>query len=120
LSERNAEFRSEQHRQTIRRRVQRGDAVGFFNLLTGPELLNVTESQLPEHRERLYPPTVTLSMFMRQTLDADGSCQKAGQQLGGATPCGRPERAERSHRRILQSAGALARIDGDRLDARRR
>ncbi|MEO7127742.1 MAG: IS4 family transposase, partial [Rhodoferax sp.] len=28
-------------------------------------------------RERLYPPTVTLSMFMRQVLEADGSCQKA-------------------------------------------
>jgi hypothetical protein len=24
-----------------------------------------------------YPPTVTLSMFMRQALEADGSCQKA-------------------------------------------
>jgi hypothetical protein len=47
------------------------------NLPTGPELLEVTESHLPEHRERLYPPTVTLSMFMRQALDADGSCQKA-------------------------------------------
>src|SRR5690606_7096180 len=32
---------------------------------------------LPEHRERLYPPTVTLSMFLHQSLDADGSCQKA-------------------------------------------
>lgn len=29
------------------------------------------------HRERLYPPTVTLSMFMRQALQADGSRQKA-------------------------------------------
>ena len=37
----------------------------------------MTEAHLPEHRERLYPPTVTLSMFMRQGLDADGSCQKA-------------------------------------------
>lgn len=49
----------------------------FFNLLTGPELLEMTESHLPEHRERLYPPTVALSMFMRQALNADGSCQKA-------------------------------------------
>jgi IS4 transposase len=77
LRERNAEFHSEQHRQQIRRRARRVDAVGFFNLLTGPELLEVTEAHLPEHRERLYPPTVTLSMFMRQALDADGSCQKA-------------------------------------------
>jgi hypothetical protein len=51
--------------------------VDFFNLLTGPELLEVTESHLPEHRERLYPPTVVLSMFKKQALNTDGSCQKA-------------------------------------------
>jgi hypothetical protein len=51
--------------------------VDFFNLLTGPELLEVTESLLPEHRERLYPPTLALSMFMGQALSQDGSCQKA-------------------------------------------
>ena len=49
----------------------------FFNVLTGPELLELTESQLPEHRERLYPPTVALSMFIRQALAADPSCQRA-------------------------------------------
>jgi hypothetical protein len=49
----------------------------FFNVLTGEELLDVTEAQLPEHRERLYPPTVTLSMFLRQALDPDPSCQRA-------------------------------------------
>ena len=52
-------------------------AVEFFNILTSPELLAMTEALLPEHRERLYPPTVVLSMFMRQVLQADGSCQKA-------------------------------------------
>jgi IS4 transposase len=51
--------------------------VEFFNILTSPQLLETTEALLPEHRERLYPPTVALSMFMRQALDADGSCQKA-------------------------------------------
>jgi len=53
------------------------EAVDFFNLLTAPALLELTESLLPEHRERLYPPTETLSMFMGQVLAADGSCQKA-------------------------------------------
>jgi hypothetical protein len=53
------------------------DAVDFFNMLTGPELLEKTEASLPEHRERLYPPTVTLSMFMKQALEDDGSCQRA-------------------------------------------
>jgi len=49
----------------------------FFNMLTGPQLLELTEAHLPAHRERLYPPTVTLSMFLGQALSEDGSCQKA-------------------------------------------
>ena len=40
-------------------------------------MLELTEAHLPEHRERLYPPTVTLSMFLRQALAADRSCQQA-------------------------------------------
>ena len=46
-------------------------------MLTSPEMLETTERLMPEHRERLYPPTVALSMFMRQALEADHSCQKA-------------------------------------------
>ena len=46
-------------------------------MLTSPQLLDTTEALLPEQRERLYPPTVALSMFMRQVLESDGSCQKA-------------------------------------------
>ena len=57
--------------------VQSVDANRFFNLLTGPELLETVEATLPEHRERRYPPTVTLSMFLGQALSADSSCQKA-------------------------------------------
>jgi hypothetical protein len=49
----------------------------FFNVLTSPELLDITEAHLPEHRERLYPPTVTLSMFLHQAMAADRSCQRA-------------------------------------------
>jgi hypothetical protein len=52
-------------------------AVDFFNVLTGPQMLEQTEALLPEHRERLYPPTVTLAMFMKQALEEDRSCQKA-------------------------------------------
>ena len=66
-----------QHRRRIHRRARSTEAVEFFNILTSPELIDTTEALLPEHRERLYPPTVTLSMFMRQTLEADASCQKA-------------------------------------------
>lgn len=66
-----------QRRLKIDRRASSTPAVEFFNVLTSPQLLDTTEAQLPKHRERLYPPTVTLSMFMRQVLDTDGSCQKA-------------------------------------------
>jgi Transposase DDE domain len=77
LTDHSAEFESQQHRKRIGRRVREIEAVDFFNVLTGPELLDKTEAYLPEHRERLYPPTVTLSMFMMQALNEDGSCQKA-------------------------------------------
>jgi len=51
------------HRQTlggVQSRARRAQAVDYFNILTSPELLDITEAHLPEHRERLYPPTVTL------------------------------------------------------------
>jgi hypothetical protein len=51
--------------------------VDFFNLLTSDSLLDQVEAHLPQHRERLYPPTVTLSMFVMQALSADRSCQRA-------------------------------------------
>lgn len=77
MSNRNARYQLRQHRSNIERRAGQCNAVDFFNVLTGPELLETTEAHLPEHRERLYPPTVTLSMFMKQALEQDGSCQKA-------------------------------------------
>jgi hypothetical protein len=66
-----------QRHRLIGQRASKSQTGEFFNLLTGTQLLEATEAQVPEHRERLYPPTVALSMFMRQVLDADGSCQKA-------------------------------------------
>jgi len=61
----------------IAKQVQHVNANHFFNLLTSPQLLETVEAQLPDHRERQYPPTVTLSMFLSQTMSADGSCQNA-------------------------------------------
>lgn len=61
----------------IRRHATKSDSFSFFNLLTGPEMLDQVESLLPEHRERLFPPTETLSMFLAQALNADRSCQQA-------------------------------------------
>ncbi len=75
--DRKAQSDLHRHRSRIGRRARSTEAVEFFNVLTSPELLQTTEALLPEHRERLDPPTVTLSMSMRQALEADGSCQKA-------------------------------------------
>ena len=49
-----------QRRNAIRRRARSAETVEFFNILTSPELLETTEALLPEHRERLYPPTVKI------------------------------------------------------------
>ena len=68
--------RAQQCRQ-ISRRVDDSDAYAFFNLLTGPAWFDQVEALLPEHRERLFPPTETLSMFLGQALSADRSCQQA-------------------------------------------
>jgi hypothetical protein len=77
LSNRNAEFKSQQQAREIGRRARQVDSMDFFNLITGPELLETLEALLPEYRERKFPPTVTLAMFLGQVLRADSSCQNA-------------------------------------------
>ena len=64
-----------QQQRRVRSHADTRDAYTFFNLLTGPALLGEVEALLPEHRERLFPPTETLSMFLAQALSADRSCQ---------------------------------------------
>ena len=77
----------------IRNRASNSDSYEFFNMLTSPELLDQVEILLPEHRERLYPPTETLSMFLAQALSTDRSCQRAVNDaaikrlVGGMTAC---------------------------------
>lgn len=79
--------------QRIRRRADHSDAYTFFNLLTRPALLDRVESRLPEHRERLFPPTETLSRFLSQASSADRSCQRAVNDaavkrlIGGLSVC---------------------------------
>ncbi len=57
--------------------AENSDSYTFFNVLTAPEFLDQMDSSLPEHRERLFPPTETLSMFLAQAMSADRSCQSA-------------------------------------------
>jgi hypothetical protein len=61
--------------QRIERQVQRLQAYDYFNLLTRSPLLDRVDQHSPAYRERLYPPTETLSLFMTQTLNSDRACQ---------------------------------------------
>lgn len=64
---------SQQHR--VQRYAAASDVFDFFNRLTSPELLGTLESSLPNYRERLFPPTEALSMFLAQAMKPDRSCQ---------------------------------------------
>ena len=66
-----------QQQRCVHNRATNIDSYDFFNVLTGPELLDQVEVLLPGHRERLFPPTETLSMFLAQALSTDRSCQRA-------------------------------------------
>jgi len=66
-----------EQQKRVQRRAEETDSYAFFNLLTGPQMFDGLEQQLPPHRERLFPPTETLSMFLAQVLSPDGSCQQA-------------------------------------------
>lgn len=52
------------------------DNLAFFNLLTSDKVLHELEDNLPEHRERVFPPTETLSLFLTQVMSSDQSCQQ--------------------------------------------
>lgn len=66
--------------QRIKSHRIQSDSDAFFNVLTSDALLSNVEALLPEHRERLYPPTETLSMFLAQAMSADRSCQHSVNQ----------------------------------------
>ena len=57
--------------------VKNTDATHFLNVLSNNELAQTIENHTPEHRDRIYPPLKTLSMFLAQALSEDRSCSKA-------------------------------------------
>lgn len=103
------------------------NAYAFFNLLTGPQFFERVESLLPPHRERLFPPTETLSMFLSQALSADRSCQQAVDELAvkrlaaGLTPCSTRTGAYCKARKLLPQdmVRTLACYAGDKSVDRR-
>ncbi len=61
--------------KSVNRYRQNNHYLDVFNLITSDTLFDRIEALLPKHRERLFPPTETLSMFVAQALSADQSCQ---------------------------------------------
>ena len=91
------------------------------DLLAEPEL----KMLLPKHRDRLFTPEKTLSMFMAQALDADHSCQKAVNLAAinrleeGLTPCSTATGAYCRARKRLpgQWVSRLVQKTGQRISA---
>ena len=102
------------------------DSYSFFNLLTSDLLFEELESRLPPHRERLYPPTETLSMFLSQAMSQDRSCQNvvnrhAVRCLAGGLPVSSTHTGGycRARQRLpLEMVQGLARFLGGHLDGR--
>lgn len=84
---------SNQHqRNRVSHYANTSSSYTWFNLITSEQLLDTMESLLPEHRERQYPPTECLSLFLAQAMSADRSCQNIVNQtavdrmVGGLPP----------------------------------
>jgi len=111
--------------QRIQDYVHNSDAYSFFNLLTGSELLDTVEALLPEHRERMFPPTETLSMFLAQALSQDRSCQNVVNDaavkrlVGGLSPCSTLTGGycQARQRLPLSLVSSLARQTGQLIDS---
>ncbi len=75
----NASSKTNRTQQHLRVRTYANDmaAGDFFEALTSAELTPILEKVLPAHRDRLYGPVQTLSMFLPQVISADKSCQNA-------------------------------------------
>jgi hypothetical protein len=108
----------------INRYRHQSDGYRFFNILTSDALLAKVEALLPEHRERLYPPTETLSLYLAQAMNADHSCKQIVNQFAigriaeGLSACSTATGAYcRARARLPEAMVAdLARYLGDLID----
>ena len=107
--------------------AKKNDSYSFFNLLTGPEMLSKIEELLPDtHRERQFPPTETLSMFLAQAMSEDRSCQKAVNDavikrvVGGLSLCstGTGGYCQARQRLPLEMVSTLVRYTGELMNSK--
>lgn len=122
----NAKHKLAQTQRRIKKHAQEIDAYDFFNLLTSTELLSTVEELSPPFRERTFPPTETLSMFLSQALSADRSCQNivntsAVQKIVGGLPPHSVRTGSycKARQRLpTEMIAGLVRCTGRRIDAR--
>lgn len=108
----------------VKKHAQKSDSYNFFNLLTGPQLFSTVEDLLPEYRERRFPPTETLSLFLAQAMSSDSSCQNIVNELAvqrvshGLPPCSTHTGSYCKARQRLPVAmlSKLVRCTGELLD----
>lgn len=67
--------------QRIKKHAKKSTPHNFLQLLNSPQIREAIVQLLPEHRQRLFPPTQTLSMFLSQALSPDRSCQAIVNQV---------------------------------------
>ena len=112
--------------QRIQSLAKNTDSYRFFNVLTGPKMLSKVEELLPEeYRERQFPPTETLSMFLAQAMSEDGSCQKTVNEaaikrlMGGLSPCSTATGGYcRARQRLpLEMVSTLVRYTGEQMNS---
>jgi hypothetical protein len=73
--------KSKKNNQKLANHIEKTDPSAFYDLLNGPSLAGSFEHYQPEHRNRVYTPSVTLSMFLSQVLSKDCPCQKVVDDL---------------------------------------
>lgn len=111
--------------QSISAKAASVDVRDFFNLLTAPKLFDAVKWASPPHRERLFSPKETLSMFLAQALNADRSCQRVVNDVAirrmvlGLAPCSTHTGAYCRARQRLPKAmvSTLSNHVGQRLSA---
>ena len=89
MNKRNAQSDFQQHRYSIRRGVRRQQAVDFFNVLTGPLLLELTEARSTAASGTALPAYGCLVDVHQAGAGRRWFLSKGGQWVGGATRRGR-------------------------------
>jgi hypothetical protein len=77
----------------LRQQFAQTGQCGLENAFTAQEIDQIFLEEVGHHRHRIYPPMVTLRLFIDQTLSSDQACQKAVSQAlvtraaAGQTQC---------------------------------